>query len=790
MTSPRFNDDEVLKQATELYTARKYQEAITALNRISSTSPLASVARILEGFSWLQLEKPQEAQSCLEPLRTHPNFNTQCIMALAIAKKKLGRNSEAKILYGQVPEESSDYGQARFNLGNVYLAERDYRKAAEQFQLAIACDSTRHDFWNNLGRAHQLMAESALAENAYRQAIKLCPTFEGAYHNLSLLLVERGRSTEAIDLLNYAISVLGPSFNTLVNLAHAHRSMGNRASAENILTEAIEQEPENPIGHYNLGELRMQVRDFDGARLHFLKALQNKTNWIDARLNLASCYMFEQKHASAEQELRKLLHIAPGNSAAQKNLAKVLNDQGRLEEALNYYTRIAIPGPSYCLGERLYLALQLCNWKDFYQLRSEMQERIQAMQPVATPFVTTVLFDSPELQLRAARRYCQDKLNGVITSEYTFRENRTHASQQRIKLAYVSADFFDHATTHLVTEVIEAHDKEKFDIHLVSLAELDLNDPYTRRLVRATSSQTSVANKSFDSALAELRTLELDIAVDMKGFTKNSWAELFAHGIAPRQVSYLGYPGTTAIPKMTHLIADEVIIPPEQEHHYSEKILRLPHCYQPNLALCNRDIQRLDQRLAKPHLTPTGFVYCSFNNHYKINPDVLDDWSEILRNTPESKLWLLVDQPIAQGNLALEFQARGIPKNRVVFKNRLPRSDYLDLMARAHLFLDTYPCTAHTTASDALRAGLPVLTLCGRSMVARVAASLLTTLGMQTLISPDRDRYKQNAIALYSSPDLYEKTNAELNQAVRTSLLYRPDVYVRNLEALFESCLN
>ena len=790
MTSPLLSDDEALKQATELYTACKYQEAIAALKLLDSTSPLASVARILEGFSWLQLGKPEEAESCLEPLRTHPNFNTQCVMALAMAKKKLGRNSEAKALYNLVPEESPDYAQGRFNLGNVYLAEGDYQKAAAQFQLAIACDSTRHDFWNNLGRAHQLLAESDLADNAYRQAIKICTTFEGAYHNLSLLLVETGRPTEAIAILNHATTVVGRSFSTLINLAHAYKSVGNRKSAESVLTEAIEREPENPIGHYNLGELRMQIRDFDGARLCFLRALQNKPNWADARLNLASCYMFQQKYAPAEQELRMLLQIAPCNSAAQKNLAKVLNDQGKLEEALSYYTRIAIPGPSYCLGERLYLALHLCNWKDFHLLRSEMQDRIQAMQPVATPFVTTVLFDSPELQLQAARRYCQDKLNGVIASEYTFKKNRIHTNQQRIKLAYVSADFFDHATTHLVTEVIEAHDKEKFDVHLVSLAELNLNDPYTYRLVRATRGQTSVANKSLDRALAELRTLDFDIAVDMKGFTKNSWAELFAYGIAPHQVSYLGYPGTTAIPRMTHLIADNVIIPPEQEHHYSEKIMRLPHCYQPNLALSNRDIERLDQRLAKPHLAHTGFVYCSFNNHYKINPDVLDDWSEILRKTPESKLWLLVDPSIAQENLTLEFQARGIPENRVVFKNRLPRSDYLDLMAQAHLFLDTYPCTAHTTASDSLRAGLPVLTLCGRSMVARVAASLLTTLGMQTLIAPDRDRYKQHAIALYSSPELYAKTNTELNEAVRASVLYRPDIYVRNLEALFSSCLN
>ena len=287
-----------------------------------------------------------------------------------------------------------------------------------------------------------------------------------------------------------------------------------------------------------------------------------------------------------------------------------------------------------------------------------------------------------------------------------------------------------------------------------------------------------------DQEIAELsRTMEIDIAVDLKGFTREARSGIFAHRCAPVQVNYIGYPGTMAADFIDYIIADKTIIPPESQKFYSEKIVYLPDSYQVNdrnRKISDRAFSRMELELPQD-----GFVFCSFNNTYKISPSWFDCWMRILKSVPGSVLWLLEDNSTSVTNLRREAAHRGVSPDRLVFARRMPLADHLARHRCADLFLDTLPCNAHTTASDALWAGLPVLTQIGETFTARVAASLLTALGLPELITTSTEEYERAAIMLATHPDALQRLKQRLAEAGRSSTLFDTSVYVKNLEAAY-----
>jgi predicted O-linked N-acetylglucosamine transferase (SPINDLY family) len=354
--------------------------------------------------------------------------------------------------------------------------------------------------------------------------------------------------------------------------------------------------------------------------------------------------------------------------------------------------------------------------------------------------------------------------------------------RSKIRIGYFSADFHNHATTYLMAELFERHDKDKFELIAFSFGP-NIKDEMRQRVINAFDQFINVTAMS-DKAIAQLsRELGIDIAIDLKGLTTDARLGIFSYKAAPIQVSYLGYPGTLSVDYIDYLIADKILVPRGSQKYYSEKIIYLPYSYQVN------DRQRViaptqftKQELCLPQ---ESFVFCCFNNNYKITPDVFDTWVRILKAVDGSVLWLLADNPLAAMNLKKEAVQRGLDPNRLVFADRMDLTEHLARHKVADLFLDTLPYNAHTTASDALWAGLPVLTCLGESFSSRVAASLLNAIELPELVTETQTDYEELAIELAKNPAKLKDIKEKLSRNRLNSPLFDTTLFTRNIEAAY-----
>jgi predicted O-linked N-acetylglucosamine transferase (SPINDLY family) len=365
--------------------------------------------------------------------------------------------------------------------------------------------------------------------------------------------------------------------------------------------------------------------------------------------------------------------------------------------------------------------MKICSWLDLSESLEIISKKVMANEKVITPFPLLALNDDPLLHQRCAKIYTQNRapFNPALGSTLKQPKN------EKIRIGYFSADFHNHATGYLMAELFELHDKNQFDLIGFSFGPVT-NDEMRQRL-KATFDQFIEVGKKSDIEIAQLsRSLNIDIAVDLKGFTQDSRTGIFSHRAAPIQVNYLGYPGTMGAEYIDYIVADKTLIPEDSQSCYLEKVVYLPNSYQVNdrkRAISDKQFTRQDLGLPE-----NEFVFCCFNNNYKILPATFASWMRILRGVDGSVLWLFQDNPWVVDNLKIESEKQGVAPNRLVFAERLPLPEHLARHRQADLFLDTLPYNAHTTASDALWTGLPVLTLMGQSFASRVAASLLNSI--------------------------------------------------------------
>jgi protein O-GlcNAc transferase len=418
----------------------------------------------------------------------------------------------------------------------------------------------------------------------------------------------------------------------------------------------------------------------------------------------------------------------------------------------------------------------VADWRDYAATAQMITERMERNERAVLPFSFLAICDSPPLQLKCARHLAVPPMDTVP------RHGSVTAPPQRIRVAYISADFLEHPTSYLMAGVFERHDRERFEIIGMSLRD-DAHSPTARRVRAAFDRAISVGSRP-DAELARLiRDLQVDIAVDLMGYTGGHRAGLFAHRPAPLQVNYLGFPATTGSPHMDYIIADEFLIPEERRRHYSESIAYLPGCFQANddrksvaVAIPTRE---------QANLPATGFVWCSFHSTYKLNPSTFDVWARLLLAAPQSVLWLVGGDSQKEGNLRREARARGVDPERLVFAKPEPYPRHLARLRLADVCLDTYPFNGGATTSDALRSGVPVVTLSGASFSARMSGSLLTALGLPSLIAQSFEEYERLALRLAGDPRLLESTRMALKSSVPRSRLFDTDRFSRHLELAY-----
>lgn len=663
--------------------------------------------------------------------------------------------------------------------GHALRALRRPAEALAAFEAVPAGDPGSVDA--QVGRALALRALGRAAEalDAYTRVLELAPDLVLAHNNRGNLLREAGRLEEARASFERVLALDPANPQAANNCGNVARDLGQPEAALVYYERAIAREPRYAVAHYNRGIVLAELRRPSLALESFGAALALKPDYAEVHnakgASLADLGRTEEALASYQRALA----LNPAYADAYHNLGQLLRTLKRHDEAAQCLERAIELAPARDGARALLLhaRMQVADWRDWHARVADLVARV-ASGAVENPFCLLPLVDDPALH----RRACESWVRAKVPARDALPALAPRVAGGRLRIGYFSADFHEHATAHLIAGLFEAHDRAGFEIILLSFGP-DRADAMRARLVAAADAFVDLGALSDLEAAGVARGLALDIAVDLKGHTQDSRAGLFALRVAPVQVSYLGYPGTLGASYIDYLVADRTVVPATARAAYTERIVALPHCYQVNDA---GRVQPPGAVLREAHGLPArGFVYCCFNNTYKITPDVFAVWMRILGAVPGSVLWLLEDHPQGAARLRSEAERRDIDGARLVFAPRLPLAEHYLRHGAADLFLDTLPYNAHTTASDALWTGLPVLTVTGSAFAGRVATSLLRAIGLTESITADLPGYERLAIEIAGDPGRLAGWRATLQRNRTRAPLFDTARFARALESAY-----
>jgi predicted O-linked N-acetylglucosamine transferase (SPINDLY family) len=641
---------------------------------------------------------------------------------------------------------------------------------------------------NNYGALYLLgsiLGEQGNLPNAIlylKQAVALKPDKPLAHLNLAHVLNQSGCPHDALPAIESYIAIVQDNPEAHVLRAEIFSKLKKFEETARSCARAIELQADFAAAYNIRGSALKNLGRLDEAIVCYDRAITLKPDYAEAYSNRGNTLEDRMRIDEAIASYAKAIALKPNFAGAYRNRASAYNNLKRLAEAIVDYREALILDPTleYLLGDYTHAMQKICDWSSFSDSCSKISDGILRGKKICSPFQSLSLPINSDVQGQAVLEF--------VRNEYPANPQRTksilYGRHEKIHLGYFSADFHGHATAYLMAELFERHDRSKFELTAFSFGSDD-GSVMRKRLMTAFDRFVDVRNRA-DQQVADLaRTLEIDIAVDLKGHTQDHRVGIFARRIAPIQINYLGYPGTMGADFIDYIVADKVLIPEPRQAEYSEKIVYLPHSYQPNDT--KRKIAITRYARVDCSLPEGQFVFCCFNNNYKITPDVFDCWMRILKRVPDSVFWLLADNRIAPENLRKEAQKRGVDPARLIFAARMPLAEHLARHRLADLFLDTLPYNAHTTASDALWAGLPVLTEIGETFAGRVAASLLTAIGLPELIAKSQAEYEALAVELATNSEKLSAIKDKLANNRSTTPLFDIERYTRDLEAAYEA---
>jgi predicted O-linked N-acetylglucosamine transferase (SPINDLY family) len=626
--------------------------------------------------------------------------------------------------------------------------------------------------------AHQV-GDRVQAERLYRLVLSKDKRNPDALHFLGLLRAESGQLDEAAQLLRKAIHANSKSADLHANLGRVLSLLDRSHDALQSYEKALALDPDHPAALINCAGTLLNLHQPIRALPMLDRLLSREPGLQIALHNRCVALLDLHRHEDVIADADRLLAIDPRDADAwyKKGMAlAALRRSGEAFKAFDaaYAGRPSLPGLE---GRRLHAKMFICDWSDIDQEIARLRRHVQEGLNVTTPFALLPVSTSLAEQLRCAQTYVRHTHPPIVAKASAGRARH----RDTIHLGYVSGDFREHATAYLTADLFECHDKQKFRLFAISTG-LDDRSPIRARVAGA-------FDEFFDArhlparAIAEwIRQRDIDILVDVNGFCGDEQTEIFRLRPAPLQVNFLGYPGTMGAPYVDYIIVDRALVDDEEQVHYSEKCVWLPDCYQPNDRLREISQQRYSRR--EMGLPEQGFVFCCFNNSFKILPEVFDVWMRILGGVDGSVLWLLECGP-AEANLRREAERRGIAPDRIVFAKRLPVADHLSRLRLGDLFLDTLPYNAHTTASDALWAGVPVLTCRGSTFAGRVADSLVRAVGLPDLATASLSDYESAALRLAGDAAALAEVRHRLLHNRATCPLFDTPRYARHLELAY-----
>ena len=666
--------------------------------------------------------------------------------------------------------------------GILNALRRDFPKALDSLDRALALSPHNPDLYVDKGK---ILNESGRTEDAllcFDNALAINGRHPIALELKASILLLLKRPAEALEIFDRLLQVVPNHSRTLSNRGLALTELGRHEGAVESFRFASASDPRNPEIWVNLGNALCKSKSYSDALAAYDNALTINPNFAEAWLGrgnaLASLRQYEDALAASDRALANKPKLAEAwdlRGGIYATLRKPEDSVRAYSEAMREDQQLP-----FVKGHLLHQKMRSCDWSNIENIIAEIEADLGHKKPSAEPFGLLSILGS-EQSLQQAAQLCGARMYpGDPAANITY--STGEKTGEKIRVGYLSGEFRHHAIAHLLTGVLEEHDRSSFEVFILDNGWND-NSDVRRRIDAAANEVVDITRLGDAVAVDTIRKAGIDILVNINGYLDDHRMGIFARRAAPIQVNYLGFPGTFGCDYIDYIIADRFVIPEDRRSFYSEKVVQLPHCYQPND--CTKKIGTRIFSRKELGLPERGFVFCCFNSSYKIVPDVFDCWARILKRVDGSVLWLFKSSAIAELNLIQEAVARGISSDRLVFADRMPLEDHLARHQMAGLFLDTLPYNAHTTASDALWTGLPVLTQTGTTFPGRVATSLLNAVGLPELAVRTRQEYEETAIHLATHPAELAALKEKLLKNKPAAPLFNTRQYARHIEAAF-----
>jgi protein O-GlcNAc transferase len=757
--------------------AGNFGRAVELIDNAIEINPNNEAAYSNRGNALKELKRWDEAlKSYEQAIKLNPDY-AEAYYNRGVALQELKRWDEALESYDRAITLKPDHAESYNNRGNALQALKRWDEALESYEHAIRIQPDYAEACNNRGNALKELKRWDEALESYDRAIKLKPGYAEAYCHRGNALKELKRWDEVLESYECAIR-FNPDFaDAYNNRGIALQEFNRWDEALESYNRALELEPDLAAAYNNRGITLKELKRFNEALESYNRAIELEPDQADAHNNRGNVLKDLKRWDEALDSYARAIEIKPDYAQAYNNRGVALQELKRRDEALDSYDRAIKLKPDYefLYGSWLYAKMEICDWRDVESQIDELIAKIKGGEKITRSFPVLALVDSLALQRKATEIWVRSR----VPANHALPSIAKRARHEKIRIGYFSADYHDHATAYLMAGLFERHDRNRFELVAFSFG-ADQQDGMRKRVTAAFDRFVDVRTQPDKEVALLSRNMEIDIAVDLKGFTQEHRAGIFSYRAAPIQVNYIGYPGTMGAEYIDYIVADNTLIPEESRQYYSEKIAYLPNSYQAN----DRKRQIADKRVSREEsgLPPTGMVFCCFNNNYKIMPGTFDGWMRILEQVEGSVLWLLADNPTAVKNLRREAEARNVSGERLVFAERVPLPEHLARHRAADLFIDTLPYNAHTTASDALWAGLPVLTRIGEAFAGRVAASLLKAVDLPELITTTQEQYEALAVDLAANRKRLEELTEKLGRNRLTKPLFDTSLYTKHLE--------
>jgi protein O-GlcNAc transferase len=671
---------------------------------------------------------------------------------LADILMRLGRQSEANSAWRRAAELRPTDGTVQAKLGTALLAARDFLGAAQALESALALNGRLAAAATNLGEALRNLNAPERAEAQFLRALSITPDLPEAYLGLGKLAAARGDSSEAALRMSRAVELSSGDTRLALGAAQALEEHGYLGAALIVLEAFNQSDTPSAETHDATGKLLLRMGRTEAAVASCDKALTLEPAYVDALLHRGQALESLGRHEPAIESFERALALKPEDPTIVAALASC--------------------------------AYRICDWTRVERTTAQLRTSPEGLDALHPFLLLATDLSSSELGQALQRR-------GSRIGELPIVTPATDRADNRLRIAYVSPDFREHPVARCLAGVIKHHDRNIMTPIAISLCDSEASD-IGQRLRSCFDEFIDASALSDLEIVTRLRRLGADVVIDLAGHTIGARPGVFARRAAPVQINYLGFPGSTGHSFMDYIVADEIVIPQREEHLYSERVLRMPHCYlpfdddRPEPGNCSR---------LEAGLPPEGFVFCAFNNAYKITRSIFALWMSLLREIPGSVLWLRSMGDVPMRNLLGSADAAGIEPTRLIAAPYLAHPEtHIARLKLADLFLDTLPYNAHSSAAEALWAGVPVLTCQGRTFAGRVGASLLTGAGIPELISEDIDQYRTRALELARSPSALAHLRSRLEAARRSAPLFDTGGYTRNLETLLSrahaDCVN